>query len=972
MDTNQNDASNVGGHTRKPSFFNSKKGPTAATDQPQSNNETIVQPKEQSNNIQSSQPSSTAQNLSQQKNISVNSDVKGIQAIARPTTGHHQHSQSVGGQINQVSANGGFQGNLGGFQKNIGGAVTGNSEVVKEVHLNKQRLQNEKLPQYDVADGNFQNFPEIPQRTVDKLKSRGIISLFPIQQQTFYPIYNREDVIARDLTGSGKTLAFGLPIIEYLRKNKFLGQRKVQAILLAPTRELAIQVQNELSQLKHGDMEFKSITVYGGVPIDDQARDLKYGVDIIVGTAGRVKDHIERGNIDFSSVKSFVLDEADRMLDLGFKDDIEWIMSQITRQCQFDVQKCLFSATIPLWVKNVARQYLKPNYRLVDLAQNLTNKTAKSVQHLSICCPEQNKMSTLADLLICYGGDGRAIVFTQTKVDANALILTDKIKQDIEVMHGDIPQNQREVTLKRFRDGKFSVLVATDVASRGLDIPNVDLVIQVEPPNEVETYIHRSGRTARAGKMGVCITFYTKKSQYMIQQIESQAGIKFKNIGIPSAQDVIRASSKLMLKNLDQVNDQVIPYFTEAAKDLIDMCGGNQEKALCKALAYISGYYKTAFQTRSLITGQERQITLELKLIQVPESKTAKTWRDPLTNGVQIFKKYFPEKIVDHLRGMKAKADRTGIVFDIDENQADRFIEIASHLAETDSTIDFQIFKCLALPELLDEEQFSSWKGGASGGHGSGFKHNRHQSFNVNSTGQYGGGFKSNNYGGGGFGNDNRGDYGNDNRGGYVNRGGNQGAGRGGYHSRQASGQGSGFVSGAAGGNPRSGFNSRKGSNFNTSNRDNDDLHSYNDNDEDLNDPYMEDFDVRIDHKDSGNNNGASYHKKPPSKKNSNSNIGGGTSKFQPKNAGKPLVSHNCNKLFIGSIDFNMTEDDLTELFQSLNLTVTKLNLLKQGDGRHKGAGFVEFASNEEADIAVSELDNYQFGRQKLRLEFTK
>lgn len=122
--------------------------------------------------------------------------------------------------------------------------------------------------------------------------------------------------------------------------------------------------------------------------------------------------------------------------------------------------------------------------------------------------------------MVVYGGDGRAIVFTQTKADANELILTDKIKQDIEVMHGDIAQNQREVTLKRFRDGKFNVLVATDVASRGLDIPNVDLVIQVEPPNEVETYIHRSGRTARAGKEGTCITFYDKRNQYMIEQIE--------------------------------------------------------------------------------------------------------------------------------------------------------------------------------------------------------------------------------------------------------------------------------------------------------------------------------------------------------------------------------------------------------------------------------------------------------------------
>lgn len=160
------------------------------------------------------------------------------------------------------------------------------------------------------------------------------------------------------------------------------------------------------------------------------------------------------------------------------------------------------------------------------------------MNHLAINCPFHNRLAVLADLLVVYGGEnangsGKAIVFTQTKADANQLILTDKIKEDVEVMHGDIGQNQREVTLKRFKEGKFNVLVATDVASRGLDIPNVDLVIQVEPPTDTETYIHRSGRTARAGNSGTCITFFTKKTQAQIQMIESQAGIKFKIIGAP-------------------------------------------------------------------------------------------------------------------------------------------------------------------------------------------------------------------------------------------------------------------------------------------------------------------------------------------------------------------------------------------------------------------------------------------------------
>ena len=159
----------------------------------------------------------------------------------------------------------------------------------------------------------------------------------------------------------------------------------------------------------------------------------------------------------------------------------------------------------------MAEDYLAPNFKMLDLAQNLKNKTASTVNHLAINCPFHNRMSALADILIIYGGAGQTIVFCSTKQEANSLLLSDKIKKDIEVMHGDIAQNQREVTLKRFKEQKFSVLVATDVASRGLDIPNVDLVIQVEPPKEVETYIHRAGRTARAGRTGTCITFYTKK-----------------------------------------------------------------------------------------------------------------------------------------------------------------------------------------------------------------------------------------------------------------------------------------------------------------------------------------------------------------------------------------------------------------------------------------------------------------------------
>ena len=163
------------------------------------------------------------------------------------------------------------------------------------------------------------------------------MNLFPIQQYCFHPVYHRFDLIARDLTGSGKTFAFGLPIVEYLRRHGLLGTRQIKAIILAPTRELAIQVTNELLKLKHYETEFKILTVYGGVSIDDQIRQLRQGVDIFVGTTGRVLDHIERGNINFEGLMSIVLDEADQMLKLGFKEDVDRIMESIRKQCKNDL-----------------------------------------------------------------------------------------------------------------------------------------------------------------------------------------------------------------------------------------------------------------------------------------------------------------------------------------------------------------------------------------------------------------------------------------------------------------------------------------------------------------------------------------------------------------------------------------------------------------------------------------------------------
>jgi ATP-dependent RNA helicase DDX21 len=245
-------------------------------------------------------------------------------------------------------------------------------------------------------------------------------------------------------------------------------------------------------------------------------------------------------------------------------------------------------------------------------------------------------------------------------------------------MHGDIAQNQREVTMKRFKEGKFKVLVATDVASRGLDIPNIDLVIQIEPPREVETYIHRSGRTARAGASGTCVTFYTTKTKMLVEDIERQAGIKLQRVGIPQPEDVIRASATGILTNLEHVHDDVLPMFEEAASKLIEQHKGDYKAALCKTLAYISGHYKSAMAARSLLTGQEHQLTMKMFPTSTNNPNQARTLDSQLAR--EFLDRWWPGRLADSIRVLRTIKNKGGAVFDINEDQYDRFMDTFTHI----------------------------------------------------------------------------------------------------------------------------------------------------------------------------------------------------------------------------------------------------------------------------------------------------
>ncbi|KAI3736467.1 hypothetical protein L6452_16009 [Arctium lappa] len=361
----------------------------------------------------------------------------------------------------------------------------------------------------------------ISHEIVTALAKKGITKLFPIQRAVLEPAMQGRDMIGRARTGTGKTLAFGIPIMDkIIRHNDKNGKgRNPLAIVLAPTRELARQVEKEFYE---SAPNLDTLCVYGGVPIQRQMSTLDHGVDVIVGTPGRVIDLIKRGSLKLSEVKFAVLDEADQMLNVGFADDVETIFEHLPRERQ----SMMFSATMPSWIVKLVRKHLK-NPLTIDLVGDSDQKLADGITLYSIEAEMRDKPSVIGPLIAEHANGGKCIVFTQTKRDADRLSYAMQKHFTCEALHGDITQNQRERTLSGFRDGRFNVLVATDVAARGLDVPNVDLVIHYELPNDSEIFVHRSGRTGRAGKKGKAILIHSSHQLRDVKGYARDVGCKF-------------------------------------------------------------------------------------------------------------------------------------------------------------------------------------------------------------------------------------------------------------------------------------------------------------------------------------------------------------------------------------------------------------------------------------------------------------
>ncbi|XP_066351633.1 DEAD-box ATP-dependent RNA helicase 3A, chloroplastic-like [Miscanthus floridulus] len=444
----------------------------------------------------------------------------------------------------------------------------------------------------------------LPDELVATLEKRGITHMFPIQRAVLIPALEGRDLIARAKTGTGKTLAFGIPMIKKLIEQddgrSTRRGRTPRALVLAPTRELAKQVEKEI---KESAPKLGTVCVYGGVSYNVQQNALSRGVDVVVGTPGRIIDLINGGSLQLGEVQYLVLDEADQMLAVGFEEDVETILQQLPA----DRQSMLFSATMPSWVKKLSRRYLN-NPLTIDLVGDKDEKLAEGIKLYAIPLTATSKRTILSDLITAYAKGGKTIVFTRTKKDADevSLALTNTIAS--EALHGDISQHQRERTLNGFRQGKFTVLVATDVAARGLDIPNVDLVIHYELPNDPETFVHRSGRTGRAGKAGTAILMFTSSQKRTVNSLERDVGCKFEFISPPSMGEVLESSAEHVIATLRGVHPESTQYFLGAAEKLTEELGPH---ALASALAHLSGFSQPP-SSRSLISHEQGWVTLQL------------------------------------------------------------------------------------------------------------------------------------------------------------------------------------------------------------------------------------------------------------------------------------------------------------------------------------------------------------------------
>jgi len=370
----------------------------------------------------------------------------------------------------------------------------------------------------------------LDEKLIRAIGALGYTQPTPIQEKAIPVLLSgTKDLVGLAQTGTGKTAAFGLPLLQLIK----VEQKSPQALVVCPTRELCLQIVSEVELFKKFIPGMYAVAVYGGASIGMQIRDLKRGAQIVVATPGRLIDLIERKAINLEEIKYVVLDEADEMLNMGFQDDIEFILQNTPKRDA----TWLFSATMPAEIRRVSRKYMKEPFEITIGKVNAANK---NIDHQYCVAAAHHRYDTLKRI-IDFNPGLYGIIFTRTKADAQNI--AEKLTRegyDIDALHGDLTQQQRDKVMGEFREKTIQLLIATDVAARGIDVPGITHIINYELPDDVEVYTHRSGRTGRAGNTGLCVSIVHSREIGKLKQIERMVQSPFHKMEIPSGKDVCR------------------------------------------------------------------------------------------------------------------------------------------------------------------------------------------------------------------------------------------------------------------------------------------------------------------------------------------------------------------------------------------------------------------------------------------------
>lgn len=505
----------------------------------------------------------------------------------------------------------------------------------------------------------------------------GFSQPMPVQEKVIPQILNSSnDVVALAQTGTGKTAAFGLPLLQ----KTDLDDRKIQSLILSPTRELCMQIADDLMNYAKYISEMNIVPVYGGASIEQQIRALKKGAHVVVATPGRLIDLLDRRVLSLSSVKYVVLDEADEMLNMGFSESIESILKQVPESHT----TLLFSATMPPEIARIAKKYMK---KPVEITIGTKNAGAENIKHICYTVHAKDKYETLKRIADYYP-DIYGIVFCRTRIETQEI--ADKLIHDgynAEPLHGDLSQGQRDTVMAKFRSKTVKVLVATDVAARGIDVNDLTHVINYNLPDDSDAYNHRSGRTGRAGKTGISIVIINMKEKYRIKQIESKIGKPFIKEKVPTGNDVCEKQLFHLIEKIEHIeieHNDIEPYLPIVYKKL----GWLDKEDLIQRLVSVEfnrflNYYRNAVDLNDVVDYDPSSRKKRSKSDSEPSFGDGSSEFTDLYINVGKGDGFYPSMLIEMLnkfnKGTKFKIGRIDLsksftVFGVESKMADKII----------------------------------------------------------------------------------------------------------------------------------------------------------------------------------------------------------------------------------------------------------------------------------------------------------